>query len=82
MSEPARPTGNPPEAPPPPAKSASLPQVVEAVFWSFFGVRKGRDMSRDVGTIKPQHVIVVGVLLAALFVYTLIGIVRFILRSS
>ena len=78
MSEPERPAGNPPEAPPPPAKSASFLQVVEAVFWSFFGVRKGRDMSRDVGTIKPQHVIIVGVLLAAILVVTLITLVRFI----
>ena len=78
MSEPERPAGNPPEAAPPPAKSASFLQVVEAVFWSFFGVRKGRDMSRDVGTIKPQHVIIVGVVLAAILVVTLITLVRFI----
>jgi hypothetical protein len=78
MSESERPTGSTPEVAPPSPKSATFLQVVEAVFWSFFGVRKGRDMSRDVGTIKPQHVIVVGVLLAALFVLTLVGIVRLI----
>ena len=76
-------TDQPPaEHPPPPApqKHASFLQVVEAVFWSFFGVRKGRDMSRDVGTIKPQHVIIVGVALAAIFVFTLIFIVQLIIR--
>jgi hypothetical protein len=78
MSESERPTGSTPEDAPPSPQSATFLQVVEAVFWSFFGVRKGRDMSRDVGTIKPQHVIIVGVLLAALFVLTLIGIVRLI----
>ena len=78
MSESQRPAGKPPEAAPQPPRSASFLHVVEAVFWSFFGVRKGRDMSRDVGTIKPQHVIIVGVVLAAILVITLITLVRFI----
>ena len=42
------------------------------MFWSFFGVRKGRAMARDAVTIKPLHVIVVGVVLAAIFVVTLL----------
>jgi hypothetical protein len=68
----------PPESPP---KSASLLQVVGAVFWSFFGIRKGDAMSRDMGNIKPLHVIVVGVVLAAVLVFCLLALVRFILRD-
>ena len=63
-------------------RNASFLQVVGAVFWSFFGVRKGTAMSRDVGTIKPLHVIIVGVVLAAIFVVTLITLVRFITRTG
>ena len=63
-------------------KEASFLQVLGAVFWSFFGVRKGAAMSRDMGTIKPLHVIVVGVLLAAILVFVLIGIVRLITRGT
>jgi hypothetical protein len=49
-----------------------------AVFWIFFGVRKPRrDVARR-GHIKPQKVIAVGILLAAIFVFTLVALVRFI----
>ncbi len=71
----------PPVPPETPARTASLLQVVGAVFWSFFGIRKGDAMSRDMGTIKPLHVIVVGVALAAVLVFCLLALVRFILRD-
>jgi len=67
---------------PPPPKNASLLQVAGAVFWSFLGVRKGSAMSRDIGTINPVHVIIVGNILAAIFVFTLIGIVTLITRAA
>jgi hypothetical protein len=46
-----------------------------AVFWSFFGIRKGRDYDVDAQTLKPAQVIVAGLLGAALFVGTLLLIV-------
>jgi hypothetical protein len=55
---------------------------VSAVFWSFFGVRKGNAMRRDAVTIRPHQVIIVGVVLAALFVFGLLALVRVILRSA
>src|SRR5262252_3588830 len=64
------------------AGSATLLQIAGAVFWSFFGVRKGVLMRRDAVTIKPLHVIVVGVLAAAAFVVSLLVIVRFIIRMA
>lgn len=71
-------------SPPPtePPREANLRQVVGAVFWSFFGVRKGAAMRRDGVTVKPHQVILVGVVLAAIFVVTLILLVRFIIRSA
>lgn len=71
-----------PEPPSQPEKSAGFLQVVGAVFWSFFGVRKGTAMSHDMGTIKPAHVIIAGVVLAAIFVGVLITLVRFITRAG
>ncbi len=64
---------------PPPA---SLVQVAGAVFWSFFGVRKGNAMRKDAVTIRPHQVILVGVALAAVFVATLLLVVRLILKSA
>jgi hypothetical protein len=68
--------------PEPPRRQATLGQTVSAVFWSFFGVRKGKAMERDAVTIKPLHVIVVGVVLAALFVVTLLVLVRVIIAHA
>lgn len=70
-----------PSTPPPPPK-AGLLQVVAAVFWSFFGVRKGRHMAADMSSIKPLHVILVGLALGAAFVATLIVVVRVIIAGA
>ena len=52
------------------------------MFWSFFGVRKGEHMQRDEVAIKPLQVIVVGVALAAVFVFALLAIVQVVLRVA
>lgn len=77
------PTREPPDEPtggrPPPP--ASFGQVLRAVFWSFFGVRRGDAMRRDMVTIRPHQVIIVGILIAAAFVATLLVIVRIVTRG-
>ena len=70
----------PPESPPP--RRATLAEVVTAVFWSFFGIRKGDAMRRDAVSIKPHQVIIVGVLLAAVLVASLLILVRLITRGA
>ena len=80
------PADHPSDSEPPAAqtepKPASLRQVAGAVFWSFFGVRKGEHMRRDEVTIKPLQVIVVGVALAAVFVFALLALVQVVLRVA
>jgi hypothetical protein len=71
-----------PRAAAPPPRRATLLEIVSAVFWSFFGVRKGDAMRRDVVTIKPHQVIIVGILIAAILVATLIILVRIITRNA
>ncbi len=73
----------PESAAPAPAEQrhASLLQVAGAVFWSFFGVRKGRHMQQDM-TIKPLHVVVVGLLSGLAFVLALLALVTFITRNA
>ncbi len=68
----------PSSAPPPPA---TLAQVAGAVFWSFFGVRKGRHMQHDAATIKLHHVVIVGVASALALVLSLVALVMFITRG-
>jgi hypothetical protein len=52
----------------------------KAVFWSFFGVRKRSEYEADTKRLKPQHVIVAGVITAAAFVLVLFGLVKWITR--
>ena len=57
-------------------------RVVLAVFWSFFGVRKGRDLLADATSIKPQHLVVAGLLGALLVIFSLLLLVRLIIKSA
>ena len=74
------PPPNDPESPA--ARPATLLELISAVFWSFFGVRKGDAMRRDAVTIKPHQVIIVGIAFAAILVFTLIVLVRIITRGT
>ncbi len=71
----------PPREPAEPQGSASFVQVLGAVLSSFLGIRKKASGERDTVTIKPQHVIVAGILCATLFVLVLVVLVRFITRA-
>jgi predicted mannosyl-3-phosphoglycerate phosphatase (HAD superfamily) len=59
-------------------RKASLRQTAGAVFWSFFGVRKSKDHAADVARLNPVHVIIMGVVGAAIFVGVLITIVTLV----
>ena len=65
---------------PPPAR-ATLLQIASAVFWSFFGVRKGKDMERDAVTIKPLHIVIAGLVAGVVFVLLLVALVTFLTRK-
>jgi hypothetical protein len=75
------------ESPPPPdrdpqPRQAGFLHVLGAVFSSFLGIRKRSAGERDVGTIKPVHVIVAGLLGAAFLVAVMITIVAFVTRAG
>lgn len=61
----------------PPEKTSPL-RVFKTVFWSFFGVRRRADNEADLANITPVQVIIAGIIGAAIFVTTLILLVRFI----
>jgi Protein of unknown function (DUF2970) len=73
-ADPKRADGRPPKA--------GFVHVALAVFWSFFGVRKQRNLEEDAITIKPSHAIVAGVIGMVLFVLTLVTIVRIIMAYA
>jgi len=55
-------------------------QAARAVFWSFFGVRKSADYDRDAVRLTPGQVIVAGLIGAALFIATLLGVVYVVMH--
>jgi hypothetical protein len=63
-------------------RPATLAQVARAVFWSFFGVRKGKHMEEDALSIRPLHVVLVGLAAAIVFVLALVVLVTLITRNA
>jgi len=63
-------------------RKASPLRTLLAVVWSFFGVRKSKDLERDVGELNPLHLVVAGVVVAALFVGALIALVNWVIKSG
>jgi hypothetical protein len=61
------------------SKKATPLQIARAVFWSFLGIRKRRDYEADSVQLKPQQVIVAGLIGAAFFVLGLILLVRLVI---
>jgi hypothetical protein len=59
-------------------RKASFAATMKAVFWSFFGVRKKRDYEEDAAQLNPVHVIIAGLIGAALFIAILIIIVKIV----
>ena len=57
-------------------------QTFKAVAWSFFGVRKGSEYEKDVSQLNPVHVIVAGLVAAALFVLGLVLLVKWVIGSG
>jgi len=57
-------------------------EVVTAVLWSFFGVRKRTAMTDDAVSIRPYQFVLVGIMAAALMVLVLITLVRLIIHYA
>ena len=61
-----------------PGRKASPLQVAKAVLSAFIGIRKRAAHEYDAVTITPLQVIVVGIIFAAVFVLSLVTLVRYI----
>lgn len=59
--------------------AGGLLAITRAVFWSFFGVRRGSDLQSDAASITPLQVVVGGIAGTIFFVALLLGIVKLVL---
>ena len=57
---------------------ASPLRVFKTVFWSFFGVRRQAENQADLAGVTPLQILAAGIVGAAMFVTTLVLLVRFI----
>lgn len=64
-----------------PDKPKATPlQAAKAVFWSFFGVRRRAEYEKDAVRLTLSQVVVAGIIGGAVFVLSLVMLVRFITR--
>ena len=63
-------------------RKGSFVQTLRAVAWSFFGVRKGSEYEKDVSQLNPVHVVIAGVVGAALFILVLLLLVNWVLATG
>jgi hypothetical protein len=69
------------QQPAPHQRSGSLWRTVVAVLWSFVGLRSRKDFQKDIDQLNPLHIIVVGLVLALLFVLGLVALVQWVVAQ-
>jgi Protein of unknown function (DUF2970) len=64
------------------SRPTSFGQTAKAVAWSFFGIRRRAGYEQDVQKLNPVHVVVAGIIGAALFIGVLVLLVRWVVGSG
>jgi len=59
-------------------RKGSILGTVRAVLWGFLGVRRNADFQKDIASLNPIHIIVVGLVMAMLFVLGLVALVHWV----
>ncbi|MFM9885370.1 MAG: DUF2970 domain-containing protein [Burkholderiales bacterium] len=63
------------------ARKAGFGQIARAVIWSFLGIRRRSEHEADVARITPAQAIIAGIIGAALFVATILVVVRIVMSN-
>ncbi len=63
-------------------RKGSFLQTMQAVAWSFFGVRRSSDYEKDISQLNPVHLVIAGVLGAGLFISGVLLLVNWVLASG
>jgi len=64
------------------ARRGAFARTFKAVAWSFFGVRKSAEYEKDIAQLNPLHVIIAGLMAAAVFVVALVVLVKWVISSG
>jgi hypothetical protein len=63
-------------------RKGSFIGTLKAVVWSFLGVRRGADYEKDLNQLNPVHLVIAGLLVAALFIGSLVLLVKWVIGSG
>lgn len=74
--------GRPPGPDAPQRRAAPLWHGLRAVAWGFLGIRRSTGLEHDAAQLKPVHVIVAGLIGAALFIGALLLLVNWIAAGA
>jgi len=61
------------------ASKPSFLKAIKAVLWAFIGIRKSSSHKADLAQLSPVHIIVSGVLCAAVFIGILVFVVHVVI---
>lgn len=70
----------PVQSPGPAAADGSFFRTLKAVAWSFVGIRKNSEYQKDLSSINPLHVIIVGLGAALALVVGLVVLVNVVVH--
>jgi amino acid transporter len=59
-------------------RQGSLIRTIQAVLWSFIGIRKNAEYQKDIEKLNPFHILGVGIAAALLFVLGLVALVNWV----
>jgi polyferredoxin len=62
-------------------RKGSLWRTLQAVLWSFIGLRSRKEFNRDIAELNPIHLIVVGLMMALIFVLGLLALVNWVVSQ-
>ncbi|MDE1952357.1 MAG: DUF2970 domain-containing protein [Betaproteobacteria bacterium] len=54
----------------------------KAIAWAFLGIRKSRDQENDFARLNIIHIVIAGLISAAIFIVILISIVHWVVHKS
>jgi hypothetical protein len=63
-------------------RKTSFGQSMKAVMWSFFGVRRRRDLEADATQLNPLHVVIAAVISMAIFIGVLLLVVHAVVGGT
>jgi Protein of unknown function (DUF2970) len=63
-------------------RKVSFLRTIQAVAWSFVGLRSGKEFEKDTQQLNPIHVVIAGFAGVALFIGALVLIVNWVVKTA